>query len=317
MKFPIDSSTMRGMPANMYIKKIATFLKKLKAKGLTETPCVVIDSHEYSCGKIYAFTYYGSQSQINVLFKELQKEKKDNKSLAFAKGFCRLSDGASGELELDFALKGFIKPDQVKKSKKKLFMKMGVTLKDVVKGTFAEVGEVEEGSVDEVNEVPKEDSSSGATQSVKTDEKSLEEDSKSILVSASTYVKADKRMKEIILPLLRSKTGAVYTKKELEVAKTAYTSLVDFLDVCAKEEGKQANILDEKPKLKALKNSILDNLLKKKYFKIWKKVESEYKKGNESLNEEDLNEEEQAKISRIETLLNEIKELEALEVNQS
>jgi len=301
MKSPVDSGTMREMPANMYIKKTATYLKKAKAKGLTEIPCIVIESHEYSCGKEYAFTYYGSQSQVNKFFKELQKERKADKSLAFAKGVCRLSDGAGGELELFFALKGFIKPNVVKKNKKKLFMKMGMTLKDVVKGNLEEINAV----VDDIS--PKE------TQDVKVDESPSNEDGgKSMMVSAKKYVKADKKMKQIVLPLLKAKTGVVYTKTHIEIAKAAYTTLTNFIDTCAKKEDEKPTILEKRPKLKLLRDSIFNNSLKGKYLKIWKKVELEYKKEIETLNEE-----ERAKISRVETLLKEIKELEAQQASLS
>jgi hypothetical protein len=286
---------MRDMQAKMYIQRTTTYLKKAKAKGLSEIPCVVIESHQYSCGKDYAFTYYGSQSQVNKLFKELQKEKKADKSLAFAKGTCRLSEGEDGKLELDFALKGFIKPAEVKKNKKKLFMKMGVTLKDVIKGTFADVNEVAEGI------------SSEETKNVEVDENAPNEDaSKSMLVSANRHARADKKMKQIVLPLLKAKTGVVYTQTHIEIAKEAYTTLTDFLDICAEKESEKSTILDKKPKIKTLRDAILNNSLKDKYLKIWKKVELEYKKEIETLSEE-----EQAKISRIEVLLKEIRAEEA------
>jgi hypothetical protein len=320
MKSPIDSGTMRDMKANMYIKKTATYLKKAKEKGLSEIPCVVIESHDYSCGGNYAFTFYGSQSQVNKFFKELQKEKKNDKSLAFAKGVCRLSDGAGGKLELDFALKGFIKPDQVKKNKKKLFMKMGVTLKDVVKGSLDEVNDVVDSiSSEGTQDVIDEDSPEG-TQDAKVDKKSSKkDDGKSMLVSAKKYAKADEKMKQIILPLLKSKTGVVYTQTHVEIAKAAYTNLTNFLDACANKESEKSTVLDKKPKIKALRDAILDNSLKEKYLKIWNKVKLEYKKEVDNLkkraenNEEvgSFTDEEQTKISRVEALLKEIKAEEA------
>lgn len=305
MKSPIGPLIMRKMPVNDYVKKNLAYLKKAAQKGIKEVPCLVIESHDYLCGKNHAFTYYGAQSQVMKLFKILQKEQKKNPALSFAKGTCRISMNEQKILELDYALKGSFKPEAVKKNSRKLFTKMGVTLLGVKKGEFEKIkeekGEKEQDGlsmqVEEQQEVNSNDSIGKESSSKSTI------DDQTILATAKAFQNVNATMKKDVLPLLQSKEEVTYTQTDIDIAESAYKSMVDFINQC--ELRKKEGIAYEKPSVTKLQNMIVSKNLKKKYLGIWKKVKVEHEKEMNTLDETD-----QAKLRRVEELLKEIKQLE-------
>jgi len=305
MKSPIGPLIMRKMPVNDYIKKNLAYLKKALTKGVEEVPCLVIESHDYLCGKNHAFTYYGAQSQVIKLYKILEKEKKQNAALSYAKGTCRIALDENKTINLSYALKGTIKTEAVKKNKRKLFQKMGINLIDVKKGEFEKVKALKEEKDELLESTAQEEEKEDGSNNSSTEETTQKtpSDDKDIITAAKTFQRMNASMKKEVLPLLTAKEEATYTQAAIDMAEEAYKSVVEFMKHY--DSRKKAGVAYEKPTITKLQGVIVKNDLQKKYLNVWKKIKIEHKKEMDALDAVS-----QTKLQRVEALLKEIQELE-------
>ena len=126
-----------------YAKLFQKDIALAQSKGLERVPLVVITDYKFACGEVHTLLLIGKENIMKKFYKSLKIDPTRKKQKDFSIGTC-IFEAENGSTAMKIEMQGFGKPNLVKKNSKKLMKRLGVTLKDVIKGTF--VDEVSDGA---------------------------------------------------------------------------------------------------------------------------------------------------------------------------
>lgn len=313
IKSKIAPNQVKDLKWKEYVKLFQKDIKLAESKGVEKVPVVMISDFEFACGETHALLLIGKQSEMTKYYKGLKGDSQRKKLKDFSIGFCHFEKEADGSTAIKIGLSGFGKPAKMKKNSKKLIKRLGVNLKDIIKGDFTEAVVA---AIDKENQTAteKDRAVSGQLQEQAEQMKSVDDaanDSEKLKVIAKSFSKANKAISMHVVSLLKAaKSEAVtYTEEHIKIAEEAFraaASLVDKYEEVTSQNGKIAK------KITVLKETVVDKDLVNKYEKIWKKVQQEYAKQMNQI-EHNLSDEIPSnilkKIDRFDKLLVQIKAL--------
>lgn len=234
-----------------------------QSKGLERVPIVVITDFTFACGEVHTLLLVGKENIMKKFYKSLKIDPTRKKQKDFSIGTC-IIEKEDGSTAIKIEMTGFGKPSLVKKNSKKLMKRLGVTLKDVVKGTF--VDEAVNGAPAPSLETTKE------TEEIK-EEGNTANDNESIGQVVKAFQEANKAMNTEVVLLFKQaeQETVVYTTEHIAIAERAFktaASLVNKYEEVAPtlKSGKAATMV------KTMVETIVNKQLVKKYEAIWRKV---------------------------------------------
>lgn len=242
----------------------------------------MISDFTFACRETHALVLLGKQSVMTKFFKSLKADDDRKKLKDFSIGLCHFEKEEDGTTAIKIGISGFGKPAKMKKNSKKLIQKLGIKLKDIIKGEY----------LDEVVTDINTENQNASVEDLATNEvlqKTAEElkatddaanDNKKLGKVAKEFSKANKLMnKEVVslLKLAKSET-VVYTDKHVKIAEEAFRAAASLVDRYEEVAAKRKNLAKTALKITTLKDNIVKDDLVKKYETIWKKVNQEYNK---------------------------------------
>jgi tRNA isopentenyl-2-thiomethyl-A-37 hydroxylase MiaE len=310
IKSKIDPSQVQLLAWKDYVKLLEKDIRQAKSKGLDRVPLVMVANFEFACGETHALLLLGKQSVMTKFYKGLKTDGTRKKLKDYSIGFCYFDKEEDGSSSIRLAIEGFGKPTQMKKNSKKLAKKLGLNIKEIIKGQYTdEIAQTIE--QEELTDVELTQQNSLNKQAfVAQQEATAANDHQSLQEVYKTFVLANKKMTTIIIPLLKdTDNSSIYTTNHVQITEKAFrtaASLVDKYEELNKEEHK---LIKTAPKITALKAAIVEKDLVRKYSSIWKKVQRMY---DEQLEELDMPL--KKKFAQVDTLMKRLKQLIA---NQS
>jgi hypothetical protein len=200
-------------------------------------------------------------------------------------GFCHFDQEEDGSSSMRIAIEGFGKPNKMKKNSKKLAKKLGLNIKEIIKGQYTDeiVQEIGQEHLTKEESIRREQLGEQATQTKQEDD--LVNDGQTLQEVAKAFVKANKDMTTNVVTLLKAaqKDNVVYTKQHIAMAETAFRAAASLVDKYQEQVDEGIDLAKTAPKISTLKENIVKNDLAKKYETIWKKVQREYDKQMEGL----------------------------------
>jgi hypothetical protein len=287
IKSKINPNQAKDLKWKDYVKSFQKDITLAKSKGLKQVPVVIISDFTFACGDVHALILLGKQAILNKFFKELKADPERKKMKDYAIGMCHFETEDDGSASVKMGMNGFGKANKMQKNSKKLFQKLDVSLKEIIKGDYLE----------EVLEDIQEESKTASDLEKKVDVK-LQEDAEALKVTddaandiqtllkvVETFSIANKKMQEVIGLVKLSKTETiVYTEADVAVAEAAFRGVASLLDkyeeVVAAGKGNTIG-----PKIVVAQENIVKKDLLTKYELIWKKVKKEYTKQDGKLSD--------------------------------
>lgn len=287
IKSKIDPKVVGSLTWKDYAKLFDKDVKQAQDKGFAKVPLVMVSDYEFACGEVHALMLLGKQSVMSRAFKTFKAER--NKEKDFSIGFCHLDKDENGAFSMRISIEGFGKPNAMKKNSKKLLKRLGVDLKEIIKGSYTD--EVVE-SIEKENETADEatlkegEQLQEAAEAMKASDDESNDDKKLGAV-AKEFLKANKGMTTKVITLLKlaSSETVTYTQMHVDTAKDAFRAAASLLDKYKEVEATEKDLAKKAKKIAALKDNIVQNNLVKKYETIWKKVQQEYSKQIDGLSE--------------------------------
>lgn len=280
----IDPQSVGTLTWKAYLKLFNKDLKQAQDKGLSQVPLVMISDFVFACGEVHSLILLGKQSAMTKYFKALKTDENRKKLKDFAIGLAHLAQDERGELELTIAIEGFGKPSRMKKNSKKLAQKLGLNIKDIIKGSLTDevttdIEQEEKNLTEEEHNLN--NSLQDEAEELKVQDDQFNDDEKIGRV-ARAFIKANKKMMAQVIPLLKStkQEAVVFTEEHINLAQQAFraaASLVDRYEEVAAASGRISK------KITSIKQHVEDNQLVQKYEAIWKKVTREHQKQGKDL----------------------------------
>ncbi|CAA6826910.1 MAG: Unknown protein, partial [uncultured Sulfurovum sp.] len=204
-------------------------------------------------------------------------------------GICYFEKEEDGTTSIKIGISGFGKPARMKKNSKKLIQKLGITLKDIIKGEF--VDEVVADINTENKEASEEELAVNAALQNNAEElkatDDIDNDHTMLGQVAKEFNKANKLLNKEVISLLKlAKSEAViYTEQHIQIAEEAFRAVASLVDRYEEVAVKRKNLANTASKVTALKDNVVKNDLVKKYETIWKKTKQEYSKQMDKFSE--------------------------------
>lgn len=284
-----------------YVKLFDKDVKQAQSKNIDKVPLVMISDFEFACGEIQALMVLGKQSEMTKFHKTLKAERKQLKDYSI--GFCYFDQEEDGSNSFRISIEGFGKPNLMKKNSKKLLKKLGIPLKDIIKGQYTD---------EVVNQLEKEPDDEALQVQVGTYKETddIGNDRVAITDLAKVFVQNNKAMTTNVVTLLKAAQtqSVIYTEQHLQEAEAAYRSAASLIDKQEEmtEAGDRIN-----NKILNLCEQIRTNNLVPKYEAIWKRIHQAYQQQLDALeapfqNEEPLSEAFKLKLEEYRHLMAEI-----------
>ncbi len=289
IKSKINPDEVKDLKWKDYVKLFQKDIKTAEAKGAKKVPVVMISDFTFACGETHALVLLGKQSVMTKFFKSLKADEDRKKLKDFSMGTCHFEKEEDGSTAIKIGITGFGKPAQMKKNSRKLIQKLGIKLKDIIKGEYVDEvvagieAENKDASVEEL--AANEALQNNAEELKATDD--ADNDNKTLGKVAKEFNKANKLMnKEVVMLLKLSKSETViYTDKHIKIAEEAFRAAASLVDRYEEIAAKRKNLANKAAKITALKDNVVKNDLVKKYETIWKKVKQAYGKQMDQLSE--------------------------------
>lgn len=278
----IDPNKVKDLAWKDYAKVFEKDVKQAQDKGLEKVPLIMISDFTFACGEVHALMLLGKQSELTKFFKSLKMDEERKKLKDFSLGFCHFDKEEDGSSSMRIAIEGFGKPNKMKKNSRKLIKKLGINLKEIIKGAYTDevVQNIEEENADlSAEELANNEALDQNAQQLEQDDDAAN-DAQRLRQVAKEYAKANKEMTTNVIALLKaSKSESVtYTKAHIDMAEQAFRAAASLVDKYDEEVAAGKNLAKSAKKITALKESITSQDLVKKYQTIWKKVQQEYNK---------------------------------------
>ncbi len=274
MRSKINPEKVHEMLWKDYVKAFQKDIKKAQSEGLESVPIVVISNFKFACGEEHALMLLGKESVMKKFYKGLKIDRKQEKD--FAIGNCIFEKEENGDATMKIEMTGVGKPAHVKKNSKKLMKRLGVTLKDVIKGEFVDdvAQSIEQ---EELNATAEEQ---GQNQTLQTEAQEMQaqddkaNDTQEIAQLAKDFQQASQAVnKEVVLLLKQTATdpSIVFTSSHISLAENAFRTAASLVDKYEEldEAQKQIKGFD---KITAFVEKIQKDNLVKKYEAIWRKT---------------------------------------------
>lgn len=274
MKSKINPGKVHEMFWKDYVKAFQKDINKAQSEGLKSVPIVVISNFKFACGEEQALMLIGKESAMKKFYKGLKADRKKEKD--FSIGNCIFEKEENGEATIKIEMTGVGKPSHVKKNSKKLMKRLGVTLKDVIKGEF--VDDVVQGIEQEELNASAEEQSQNQTLKTEAQEMQVQDDksndTQGIAQIAKDFQQASQVVnKEVVLLLKKAATdpSVVFTSTHISLAENAFRTAASLVDKYEEldEAQKQIKGFD---KITAFVEKIQKDNLVKKYEAIWRKT---------------------------------------------
>ncbi|MFK7798974.1 MAG: hypothetical protein AB8E82_16090 [Aureispira sp.] len=303
----INPSTVQDLSWKDYAKLFEKDIKQAQDKSLAKVPLIMVSDFKFACGEVHALILLGKQSEMTKKFKDLKMDPERKKLKDFSIGFCHFDKEENGSYSIRIAIEGFGKPNKMKKNSKKLLKKLGVNLKDIIKGQYTDevVQQIEEDNVSLTKEELQQQQQMSVEATSMKEEDDKANDNQNVGEIAKEFISANQEMTANVIALLKiaNSEPVTYTKEHIEIAEKAFRAAASLVDKCQELEQQGVDLEKSAKKVQALRLSIEKNGLVKKYETIWKKVSQEY---NKQVTE--ISTELQAKMDQFEQLMKEIDE---------
>lgn len=306
IKSKINPDEVKDLKWKDYVKLFQKDIQTAEAKGATKVPVVMISDFTFACGETHALVLLGKQSVMTKFFKGLKADDDRKKLKDFSIGTCHFEKEEDGTTAIKIGISGFGKPAKMKKNSRKLIQKLGITLKDIIKGEYVDevVADIDaENKNASAEDLAVNEALQNNAEELKTTDDAAN-DNKRLGKVAKEFSKANKLMnKEVVslLKLAKSET-VVYTDKHVRIAEEAFRAAASLVDRYEEIAAKRKNLATTATKITALKDNVVKDNLVKKYETIWKKVNHEY---NKQMNE--LSEPLRAKFEKLNGLFDEVR----------
>ena len=289
IKSKIDPKVVGDLKWKEYTKLFDKDVKQAQAKGVAKVPLVMVSDFKFACGEVHALMLLGKQSVMTSAFKSFKADPERKQQKDFSIGFCHFDKDEQGGFSIRISIEGVGKPTAMKKNSKKLLKKLGINLKEIIKGSYTD--EVVEGiekeneNADEATLQENERLQESAEEMKASDD--TDNDDKKLGAVAKAFVKANKGMTTKVITLLKlaSSEPVTYTQMHVDAAEDAFRAAASLLDKYEEVEATGKDLAKKAKKIAALKDNIVQNNLVKKYETIWKKVQKEYNKQIDGLSE--------------------------------
>lgn len=267
----INPSTVQDLTWKDYAKLFEKDLKQAQDKDVAKVPLIMVSDFKFACGEIHALLLLGKQAEMTKTFKKLKMDPERKKLKDFSIGFCHIDEEEDGSHSIRIAIEGFGKPNKMKKNSRKLLKKLGINLKDIIKGQYTD--EVIQQMDKEATSMQQEDDQAGDNQKLRQ--------------VARNFTHSNKEMTTVVISLLkRSQTENVgYNQTHVDIAEKAFRAAASLVDKYEEELEKRRNLAKSAKKITGVYNGIVKRNLVKKYQAIWKKVQQEYNKQMKGLSE--------------------------------
>jgi hypothetical protein len=198
----------------------------------------------------------------------------------FSIGFCHFETEENGNTAIKIGLSGFGKPARMKKNSKKLIKKLGVNLKDIIKGEYTDevIANIDASNQD----LTKEELKTADGLQAKAEEMKAADDSANdameLKTVAKAFEKANKALNLNVVSLLKAAQSkpVTYTEEHIKIAEEAFRTAASLVDKYDEVISETEEISKKVLKVGKLRDSIIQNDLVNKYEKIWKKVQQAY-----------------------------------------
>jgi hypothetical protein len=289
LKSKINPAEVKDMVWNDYVKKLRVDMKKAESTGISKTSVVMISDFTFACGEVHTLMLLGKKSVLNKFFKSLKMDSERKKLKDFSFGFCHFEKEEDGSTAIKIAIKGFGKPSKMKKNGKKLFKKLGVTVKDIIKGEFLDevIEDITNGETDNSpKQIVENEELQNQAEDMKADD-DTNNDVKLLGKVAKEFTKSNRLMNKEVLTLLKlaKEQPVIYIDKHVKIAEDAFRTAASLLDKYEEIAAQRKNLDKTASKITQLKEEIEKKDLVKKYEMIWKKVKQEYGKQLDKLSE--------------------------------
>ena len=302
----IDPAMVKDIAWKDYVKLFGKDVQQAQDKGVEKVPLIMISDFTFACGEVHALMLLGKQSQMTKFYKSLKTDKTRKKLKDFSIGFCHFDRAEDGSSSMRMAIEGLGKPSKMKKNSKQLIKKLGLTVKDIIKGQYTEEV-VQEIEADMPPSNPEKGAPSAPVQEQAEAFQQKEDSSnqQTLQARARAFLKANKAMTTTVIALLKASKEEVvtYTTPHINIAEEAFRTAANLVDIYQQQVEEGKDLAKTAKKITALKDSIVNKDLVNKYERIWKKVQEVYRRQMEGL-EAPFKE----KLARLQQLLNEIKE---------
>lgn len=267
----INPSTVQDLTWKDYAKLFEKDLKQAQDKDVAKVPLIMVSDFKFACGEIHALLLLGKQAEMTKTFKKLKMDPERKKLKDFSIGFCHIDEEEDGSHSIRIAIEGFGKPNKMKKNSRKLLKKLGINLKDIIKGQYTD---------EVIQQMDKE-----ATSMQQEDDQA--DDNQKLRQVARNFTHSNKEMTTVVISLLkRSQTENVgYNQTHVDIAEKAFRAAASLVDKYEEELEKRRNLAKSAKKITGVYNGIVKRNLVKKYQAIWKKVQQEYNKQMKGLSE--------------------------------
>lgn len=281
IKSKINPQSVKDLKWKEYVKLFQKDIQQAESKGVPKVPVVMISDFEFACGETHALVLIGKQSEMTKYYKSLKGDAQRKKMKDFSIGFCHFEKEENGSTAIKIGLSGFGKPAKMKKNSKKLIKKLGVNLKDIIKGEYTD--EVV-ASIDEQNATATEEQKAavlelqGQAEQMKSADDQAN-DTETLKAVARAFSKASKSMNLNVISLLKAaKSEAVtYTEQHIKIAEEAFRAAASLVDKYEEVASQDEQLVQKAKKITILKDTVVAKDLVNKYEKIWKRVELEYR----------------------------------------
>jgi hypothetical protein len=289
IKSKIDPDKVKDLKWKEYVKLFQKDIKTAVAKGANKVPVVMVSDFTFACGEVHALVLLGKKSVMTKFFKGLKADDERKKLKDFSMGTCHFDKEEDGTTAIKIGISGFGKPAKMKKNSKKLIQKLGIKLKDIIKGEY--VDEVVADINAENKDASAEDLAVNAALQDNAEElkatDDADNDNKRLGKVVKEFSKANKLMTKEVVSLLKlaKSESVVYTDKHIKIAEEAFRTAASLVDRYEEIDAKRKNLAKTASKITTLKDNVVKNDLVKKYETIWKKVKQEYGKQMDELSE--------------------------------
>ncbi|MGH1337153.1 MAG: hypothetical protein ACRBFS_13600 [Aureispira sp.] len=303
----IDPTKVKDLAWKDYAKLFEKDVKQAQDKGVEKVPLIMISDFTFACGEVHALLLLGKQSEMTKFFKSLKMEEERKKLKDFSMGFCYFDKEEDGSNSMRISIEGFGKPNKMKKNSKKLIKKLGIKLKDLIKGQYTDevVQDIEEDNAHLTEQEIQEQATLDDTATTLQQEDDTSNDGQKLQAVVKEFITANKEMTTNVISLLKaSKTERViFTTAHINMAEAAFRAAASLVDKYQEETEAGKDLAKSAKKISALHDNIVKNDLVKKYQTIWKKVQLEYNKQIDGLSAPF-----KEKLSQLKQLLKEIAE---------
>lgn len=303
----IDPNQVKNLVWKDYAKLFEKDIKQAQDKGLDKVPLIMISDFTFACGATHALILLGKQSEMNKFYKSLKTDEERKKLKDYSIGFCHFDKEDNGSSSMRIAIEGFGKPNKMLKNSKKLIKKLGLNLKELIKGQYTDevVQDIEAEVLNEEQLEQQKVMEEQATSMKQNDD--LANDDQKLPAIAKEFVAANKAMTTHVITLLKAAKSDVvtYTENHIDMAEDAFRAAASLVDKYQELLDQGVDLANSAKKITGLYESVTKNNLVKKYETIWKKVQMEYDKQMDTLEEPFKD-----KLAQLQKLLKEIEEEE-------